>query len=118
MMSRATPQRVLFYIVADLLWLANVVVCAVALLEFRSTVSVFWLMTGRRLEVLGVANQVILLLGGLIVLVYVLCLESDYRRCVPRLYALLRRVAWTIAIPIGALLASLLAPYIASRFLP
>ncbi len=118
MTSQATPQRVLFYILAYTLWLVIVVVCAVALLEFRSTFHTFWLLTGLDVEVLGVANQVILLVGGLVVLVYVYFLEGYYRHCVARLYTLLRRVAWTMAIPIGVLLACLLARYIAFSVSP
>ncbi len=117
-MTQATPRWVLFHIVAYLLWLVNVVVCVVALLEFRSTVGMFWLMSGRSFYALGVANQVIVLLGGLIVLVYVFFLESYYRRCVARLYALLWRAAWTTAIPIGVLIASVLARYLAFGFVP
>ncbi len=118
MTSEATPRRVLFYVLAYTLWLVGVVVCAVALREFRSTVNTFWLMTGRSFEALAVANQVILLVGGLVVLVYVYFLEGYYRHCVARLYALLRRVAWTIAIPVGVLLTCLLARYIASGVSP
>ena len=117
-MTQATPQRVLFYIAAYSLWLVNLVVCAVALLEFRTAVNAAWLMTGSSFETLGVANQVILLVGGLVALVYVYFLESYYRRCVARLYVLLRRVAWTTAIPTGVLLASLLARYLVSGFAP
>lgn len=116
MKSPLTWQRIQFYIPAYLLWLANVVVCAVALLEFRSAVNTVWLMTGRNFGALGVANQVILLLGGLAVMIYVAFLESYYRRCAPQISTLLRRVAWTTAIPIGVLLASLLASYFASSF--
>ncbi len=118
MKTQVTAQQVLFYITAYLLWLVNVVVCVVALLEFRSIVNMFWLMSGRSVEVLGVANQVIVLLGGLVVLVYVFFLESYYRRCVARLYALLWRAAWTTAIPIGVLIASVLARYLAFGFVP
>ncbi len=116
MKSPLTWQRIQFYIPAYLLWLVNMVVCAAALLEFRSAVNTVWLMTGSDFGALGVVNQVILLLGGLVALIYVAFLESYYRRCVPQVSALLRRVAWTTAIPVGVLLASRLASYLASSF--
>ncbi len=118
MKTHVTGQHVLFYIAAYALWLINVVVCAVALLEFRSAVHAVWLTTGSGFEALPVANQVILLVGGLVVLVYVYFLESYSRRCVARLYALLWRAAWTTVIPAGVLLASLLARYMAVGFTP
>ena len=57
MRSPLTWQRIQFYFLAYPLWLANVVVCAVALLEFRSAVNMVWLMTGRNLAALGVAGD-------------------------------------------------------------
>ena len=115
-MLRATRQDIPFYVLAYLLWLVNVVVCAVAVIEFRSTVNVFWIMTGHSRWTLGLATQLSLLLGGLAVLVYVVFLESYYRRGVAQIYALLRRFAWTIAIPIGVLLVLLVIRYIAFNF--
>ena len=115
-MSPASWQRILFYILVYLLWVVNVVVCTATIIEFRSTVNAFWLITGHSFETLGLANQLILLLGGLVVLVYVLFLESYYRRCVAQLYALLRRFAWTTAIPISVLLGSLVIRHIALSF--
>jgi hypothetical protein len=115
-MSQAAWQHILFYILAYLLWLVNTAVCVLALLEFRSAVNVFWVMTGRSLWALGLANQAGLLPGGLAVLAYVVCLEGYYRGCVAQLYALLRRFAWTIAIPIGVLLGSLVIRLIAFGF--
>ncbi len=116
MRSQATWQRILFYILAYWLWLINIVVCIVALVELRSTVTVFWVMTGHSRWTLGLANQLSVLLGGLAMLVYVLVVENYYRRSAAQLYGLLRRFAWTMAIPIGVLLVSLLTRHMADSF--
>jgi len=113
-MTQATPQRILFYVVAYSLWLVNMVVCGVALIEFRAAVNAAWLMAGSSFEALGVANQTILLVGGLVAIIFVVFLESYYRRCAAHIVALLRRAAWTTAIPAGVLLASLVARYLVS----
>jgi len=140
-MSRTAPKGTLVYVLAYLLWLVNVVVCTVAVIEFRSTVNVLWVMIGHSRWTLGLADQLSILLGGLVAFVYVVFLESYYRRSVtqwsqgiktrhdvsqsnvshrlnnPGLYVLLRRFAWTVAIPIGLLLVSLVLREIALRFL-
>ena len=131
-MTRTILQRTLLYVLAYLLWLVNVVVCIVVVVEFRSAINVLWVMTGHSRWTLGLADQLSLLLGGLVAFVYVLFLESYYRRSVEqrslkteagndvsppsqvsglmnnqRLRVLLRRFAWTFAVPIGLLVASL-----------
>ncbi len=114
-MSRTTLTHVLFYVLAYLLWLVNFVVCIVALIEFRSAINAFWVMTGHSRYTLGLADQLSILLGGLVAFVYVVFLESYYRRSVAQVPALLRRFAWTIAIPISLLLVSLALRQIAFR---
>jgi hypothetical protein len=117
-MSRITPKGILLYVLAYLLWLVNVIVCVVAVVEFRLTVNVLWVMTGHSRWTLGLADQISILLGGLVAFVYVMFLESYYRHSVAQVYALLRRFAWTIAIPIGLLLVSLVMRQVALRALP
>jgi hypothetical protein len=141
-MSRSNSKGTLFYVLAYLLWLVNVVVCTVAVIEFRSTVNVLWVMTGHSRWTLGLADQLSILLSGLVAFVYVVFLESYYRRGValrsqrpeigngvspqsrvsqwlnhPGPYVLLRRFAWTIAIPIGLLAVSLVMRQVAFRLL-
>ena len=131
-MSQTTPKDILSYVLAYVLWLVNVAVCTVVVIEFRSTVNVFWVMTGHSRWTLGLADQICIMLGGLVALVYVVFLESYYRHSITQpsqkpetrhdvsppgravqslnkrgLFALLRRFAWTTAIPIGLLLVSL-----------
>jgi hypothetical protein len=114
----------------------------VAVVEFRSTINMLWVMTGHSRWTLGVADQLSVLLGGLVAFVYIVFLESYYRRNVTQqstksetvndvsspsrvsqrldnlgLYVLLWRFAWTIAIPIGLLVASLVMRRAAFRFL-
>jgi hypothetical protein len=144
--SRTTLQDILLYMLAYLLWLVNVAVCIVAVFEFRSTLNVLWVMTGHSRYTLGLADQLSVLLGGLAAFVYVVFLETFYRRSVthrdqiskasgdvstqtqvspqgpislwrprPALLVLLRRFAWTIAIPIGLLLVSLVMRQVAWR---
>ena len=81
-MTRTTLQGTLLYALAYLLWLVNVVVCIVAVLEFRSAINVLWVMTGHNRYTLGLANQLSLLLGGFAAFVYVVFLEGYYRRSV------------------------------------
>ena len=122
----------LLFVLAYLLWLVSIVACIVAVIEFRSAINVLWVMTGHSRWTLGLADQLSLLLGGLVAFVYVLFLESYYRRSIEpqssrsetgngtsppsqvsglmnnqRLRVLLRRFAWTFAVPIGLLVASL-----------
>ena len=117
-MLRTTRKDILFYVLAYVLWLVNVAVCTVAVMEFRSTVNVLWVMTGHSRWTLGLADQISILLGGLVAFVYVVFLESYYRHSVEQVHALLRRFAWTIAIPIGLLLVSLVMRRVALRALP
>jgi hypothetical protein len=141
-MPRTTLKGILLYVLAYLLWVVNVVVCVVAVIEFRSTINVLWITTGHSRWTLGLADQLSVLLGGLVAVVYVVFLESYYRRSVTQqgqkpktgndvspqgrvsrwlnnlgLYVLLRRFAWTIAIPIGLLVVSLVMREAAFRFL-
>ena len=141
-MTRTTLQDILLYVLAYLLWLINIVVCIVVVIEFRSTINVLWVMAGHSRWTLGLADQLSVLLGGLVAFVYIVFLESYYRRSVTQqskkpetvndvsspsrvshrldnlgLYVLLRRFAWTIAIPIGLLVASLVMRRAAFRFL-
>jgi hypothetical protein len=57
-------QDFLLYLLAYLLWLANIVVCLAAILQLRSTVNVLWVALGRSRWTLGLADQLSLLLGG------------------------------------------------------
>jgi hypothetical protein len=81
-MTRTTLQGTLLYVLAYLLWLVNVVICIVAVVEFRSAINVLWVMTGHSRYTLGLANQLSLLLGGFAAFVYVVFLESYYRQSV------------------------------------
>jgi len=127
-----------------LLWFINTLVCVAALIQFRSTVNVFWIALGGDQYSLSLVNQVVLLLGGLVAFVYVMSLEGYYRDSIPRrdnrpepstvlatqqqtrlmprlndsgLGLLLRRFAITTAIPISILVACLVALEIAVRIL-
>jgi hypothetical protein len=106
-MLRTTSRNILFYVLAYLLWLVSVVVCIMAVIEFRSAINVLWVMTGHSRYTLGLADQLSVLLGGLLAFVYVVFLESYYRYSAAQVYTLLRRFAWTVAIPIGLLVVSL-----------
>ena len=117
-MARTTLQDILFYVLAYLLWLVSAAVCIVAVIELRLTVNVLWVLTGHSPWTLGLADQLSILLGGLVAFVYVVFLESYYRHSVAQVHALLRRFAWTIAIPIGLLLVSLVMRQVALRALP
>jgi hypothetical protein len=77
-----TLKGILLYVLAYLLWLVNVVVCVVAVIEFRSTINVLWITAGHSRWILGLADQLSLLLGGLAVFVYVMFLESYDRQSV------------------------------------
>lgn len=139
-MPRMTlPDRLLF-VLAYVLWLASIVACIVAVVEFRSAINVLWVTTGRSQWTLGLAEQISVPVGGLIAFVYVLFLESYYRRSIvsqssgpktddsrppqgqvwerpadQRPRVLLRRFAWTVAIPTGLLVASLVTREAALR---
>jgi hypothetical protein len=77
-----TPRDVLLYVIAYALWFVATAACAVAVIQLRSTVNALWIISGGDRYSLGFVNQVILLLGGLIALVYVMLLESYYRESV------------------------------------
>jgi hypothetical protein len=79
---RTTLKGFLLYVLAYLLWLVNVVVCIVAVIEFRLTINVLWITTRHSRWTLGLANQLSLLLGDLAAFVYVVFLESYYRQSV------------------------------------
>jgi hypothetical protein len=81
-MTRTTLQSSLLYVLAYILWLVTVVVCIFAVLEFRSAINVLWAMTGHDHYSLGLVNQISLLLGGFAAFVYVVFLESYYRKSV------------------------------------
>lgn len=121
---------VLLYMLAYVLLLITTAVCVAAVLELRSTVNVLWVVTGHSRYTLGLADQFSLLLGGLVAFAYIVFLETYYRASVtqrgdkdlrfgrPRgrvaqwlmdagLDVLLRRFAWTVAIPAGVLIVSL-----------
>jgi hypothetical protein len=137
----------LLYILAYLLWLVNVVVCLAAVIQFRSAANVLWIALGYSRWTLGVVNQLSVLLGGLAACIYVVFLESYYRRSAtrrvqkpegsdvslqaqvlhqgriaqwltdPRLAVLLRRFAVTTAIPLSLVVASLVITEVALRSL-
>jgi hypothetical protein len=142
-----TLQDILLYLLAYLLWLANIVVCLAAVLQLGSTVNVFWTVLGRSRWTLGLANQLSVLVGGLVAFAYVVFVESFYRTSITRkqeppvgddirvqvhssfpgriaqrltragLAVLLRRFAITTAIPLGVYLVSLAALEVAWRIL-
>jgi hypothetical protein len=145
--SPLAPKDILFYVLAYLLWLVNVVVCIVAVIQFRSAANVLWIALGYSRYTLGVVSQLSVLLGGLAACIYMVFLESYYRRSVarrvqkpeggdvsvqaqishqgriaqwlidPRLAILLRRFAVTTAIPLGLVVASLVITEVALRSL-
>ena len=126
-MNRTKLHDILLFMLAYALLLIAAAVCLAAVLEFRSTVNVLWVVTGRSRWTLGLADQLSLLLGGLVAFIYIVFLETYYRRGVaPRAKAehkpetrhmaqwladagldvLLRRFAWTVAIPAAILIVS------------
>ena len=130
----------LLFVLAYLLWLVSIAACMVAVIEFRSAINVLWVMTGHSRWTVGLADQLSLLLGGLVAFVYVLFLESYYRRSIvphsqrpetgngvspssqvsgrlnkQRLCVLSRRFAWTIAVPISLSVVSLVMRQAALR---
>lgn len=132
------------YGIAYLLWFINTLVCVASLIQFLSTVNVFWVALGGDRYTLSLVNQVCLLLGALVVFVYVIYLGSYYGESVadgvhktassddflvpPRasvsqqltkmgLGLLLRRFAITTAIPLAVWIAALMALEIALRIL-
>jgi hypothetical protein len=137
-------KNVLLYGVVYLLWFLNALICVAVVIQFQSTVNVVWIALGGDRYTLSLVNQVCLLLGGFVAFVYVMSLEGYYRdsithrdgepaksdaittqqqtRLIQRLNdsglgLLLRRFAITTAIPIGVLIACLVALEIALRIL-
>jgi len=131
---------------AYLLWLVNILVCIGTVLQIGSIVNALWVVFGGDRYTLSLVNQVWFLLGGFIAFVYVMVLYGAYRESVKRVrqpvkdraalgapdldrdrfagrssdsrvVALLRRFAITTAIPIGALILSLLAAQVALSIL-
>ena len=126
-----TLKKFLLYGIVYLFWFINTLVCVVALIQFRSMVNVFWIAFGGDRYSLSLVNQVCVLLGGFVVFVYVIALESHYRESIASraelassqhltdlgLGILLRRFAITTALPLSVWLASLGALEIAWRIL-
>ena len=137
-------KNVLLYGIVYLLWFLNTLVCVAVVIQLQSIVNVFWIALGGDRYTLSLVNQVCLLLGGFVAFVYVMSLEGYYRdsitcrdnrpeqstvlttqhqtRLIQRLNdsglgLLLRRFAITTAIPIGVLVACLVALEIALRIL-
>jgi len=82
--SRLTPKRILLYALAYLLWLVNIAVCMAAIIQLRAAVNVLWAALGGNHYLLGLADQLILLVGGLAGFIYVVFLEGYYREGVAR----------------------------------
>ena len=140
-------KDILLYVLAYLLWLVNIVVCLASVIQFRSAATILWIALGYDHWKLGLVGQLIVLLGGLVACIYVVFLESYYRRSVtrrvqkpeggdvsmqaqvshqgriaqwptdPRLAVLLRRFAMTTAIPLGLVVVSLVMVEVALRSL-
>jgi hypothetical protein len=148
--NTASPRPlkdILLYVLAYLLWLVNLVVCIVAVIQLRSAANVLWIALGYSRWTLGLVSQLSVLLGGLAACIYTVFLESYYRRSVqrgvqkpeggdvsvqaqislqgriaqwlsdPRLAILLRRFGVTTAIPLGLVVASLVITEVALRSL-
>jgi hypothetical protein len=82
--SSRTPKDILLYVLAYLLWLVNVVVCIAAVIQIRSVANVLWVALGYNRWTLGLISQLSVLLGGLAACIYVVFLESYYRRSIGR----------------------------------
>ena len=80
--TRTTLQEVLLYVLAYLVWLISIAVCIVVVIEFRSTINLLWMTTGHSRWTLGLADQLSVLLGGLVAFVYIMFLESYYGRSI------------------------------------
>ena len=98
--SGLTLKRILLYTLAYLLWLVNMVVCVAAIIQLRATVNVLWVALGGDSYSLGLANQLILLLGGLAGFIYVVFLEGYYRDAVAR--AASPKAGSTVSLPAPA----------------
>lgn len=129
--------NILLHVLAYLLWLVTIVVCVAAVIQLRSAINVLWVVLGGDRHLLGLANQLSLLLGSLVAVIYIVFLEGYYRQSITRrgheraggdatahtpappssrvsrwlntlgLTVLLRRFAMTLAIPLGLCIVSL-----------
>ena len=82
--SPFASKGILLHTLAYLLWLVSVVVCVAAIVQLRSTVNVLWVAFRGDRYSLGLVNQLCLLLGGLVALIYVMFLEGYYRSSITR----------------------------------
>lgn len=103
---RLTPKGALLHVLVYLVWLASIAACVAALFQLQSAVNLLGAALGVNRYTLRLVNQVTLLLGGLAAFVYVVFLEGYYRDGARRA-VLLRRLARTIAVPLGVLILSL-----------
>jgi hypothetical protein len=115
--------------VAYLLWLANMLVGAIAVIQVQAAADVVGAMRGASQYAINLANQLTLLLGGFAVFTYSVFLHSHYLESIRPLAqqetgsdaglrpwlqrsgvgVLLRRFAITTAIPIVVLVLALVA---------
>lgn len=102
---------------AYLLWLVSMVVCVAAVLQLRAAVNVLWVALGGNRYSLGLVNQVTVLAGGFVALIYVLFLEGYYRAGARGEVSLLRRFAVTMAIPVAVIVLSLAAVEVGLRLM-
>ena len=137
-------KSILLHGVTYLLWFVNTLVCVATVIQFQSFVVALWIAIGGDRYTLSLVNQVCLLLGGFVAFVYVMSLEGYYHESITRrdhrlepstvlttqqqtrfiqrlndsgLGLLLQRFVITTAIPIGVLVACLVALEIALRIL-
>jgi hypothetical protein len=75
-------RHVLLWVLAYAFWLVATAACVAAVIQVRSMVNVLWIILGGDRYSLGLVNQVILLLGGLVGFIYVMLLESYYRESI------------------------------------
>jgi hypothetical protein len=75
--SSPTLRKILSYGFVYLLWFINILVCVVALVQFRSTVNVWWVALGGDRFLLGLVNQGCWLIGGFVVFVYGMLLKKS-----------------------------------------
>jgi hypothetical protein len=136
--STSPLKNILLYAAVYLLWFLNTLVCVAVVIQLQSIANVFWIALGGDRYTLSFISQVSILLGGLVAFVYVMFLESYYRGSITRqvektpsqhqnrfalwltnlrVDVLLRRFAISTAIPIGVLVACLVAFEIALRIL-
>jgi hypothetical protein len=133
-------QNVAPYTLAYLLWLLTLCMCIRAVLEIQVTANAVWVAIKGDPYSLGLINQLSVILGGLVALIYLFALEEDYRNAVtlrrtakpenfPKgkivnqlanlgIDILLRRFVIAIAIPLGLFLFCLAAVEIAVRAMP